>query len=351
MFNEKHEKVSKPNWGSFRKFWNDCELTITPVLRGFIDVEGGHVGIANDWKKGCFECINSTDCEICGRNPNNYLQVRAGDGDGAYAVYGIKFEQENVGGMIVLDEQAQMVPAIISEIDAVVGNSNVDFDDIESFYQNFYNYFYAIMDSFDPNLTLLKIGEIELKKNDLGIYENTGVMVIGESGEGIDSDQSLITLSNLKIGQYRFFCFANREKSNSNIIVPRMVLFLRSDASDSIGLTSEFAQQLNLEDEIENWSNSIVMGRIGEPLAPAIIKANLDWLQINLWTDVIKGEGNFDPVINKYTQLEYFSWILLLYHHVEAEAFRNHAKEIFKENQKSLKDLHILRGQFERKIY
>jgi hypothetical protein len=88
-----------------------------------------------------------------------------------------------------------------------------------------------------------------------------------------------------------------------------------------------------------------------EPLAPAIIKANLDWLQINLWTDVIKGEGNFDPVINKYTQLEYSSWILLLYHHVEAEAFRNHAKEIFKENQKSLKDLHILRGQFERKIY
>ncbi len=25
------EKVERPTWGSFRKFWTDCELTITPL--------------------------------------------------------------------------------------------------------------------------------------------------------------------------------------------------------------------------------------------------------------------------------------------------------------------------------
>jgi hypothetical protein len=351
IFKKSKEVVNKPDWGSFRKFWNDCELTITPVLKGFIDIEGGHVGIASQWLASCFECINSTSCEICGRNPNNYLQVRAGDGDGAYGVYELKFEQEKVGGMVVLDEYAEMAGPIINSIDDMTSNQNLTTDEIETFFQDFYQYFYGAMDAFDPSMQLLKIGEMELKENDLGFFENSGTFVIGESGEGKDSNQSLITLNDLKVGNYRFFAFGYRDDSNSNIFLPRMVLFLRDDAADQIGFTNNFAPSMNMESEIDKWGQSLVNSRMGGPLAPVMIKTNLNWIQINLWADQMRGEGNYDRVSNEFAQLEQRSWFLMLYQHEDGKAFRKNAEKVFKEHAKSLNTLHRLRGQFGRKIY
>jgi len=178
--------------------------------------------------------------------------------------------------------------------------------------------------------------------------DSVGILIIGESGEGEDSDQSLITLNNIRAGEYKVFTFASRNRENNNCIIPKVVLILDTESATGIGLKSGFAQKIDLKKEMELWNKGTVFARIGEPLAVPVMFHNHLWAQVRL----VGGLAN--ETIDEYRaldlRLESLSWALMISARIDSKEFRASLKsdlEIFSEH---VENIHHLRGQFGRDL-
>ena len=83
-------------------------------VRGFFNVEGGHVGVANQFHPWC-DCSSlvqgpAVDCETCGRKLGDCVSMVAGDGDGVYVVAEVVAPEGDrvLGALAVFDYQFQM---------------------------------------------------------------------------------------------------------------------------------------------------------------------------------------------------------------------------------------------------
>ena len=335
--------MESPTWGSFRDFWVNCELTITPRLLGFVDIEGGHVGISGKWIQSCDKCFSEISCLECGRGPSNYLHLRAGNGDGVYSVFEISFEEKVVGAFLMLDDFGY-TPALMKSISEADSQNEEDPKVLESFYVNFYKNFYQSISDLDQSLQMHFFGEIEAGENP--IYsrdeEPAGIMIFGESGQGQDSNQSLVTLNNILPGNYRTFVFANRNEENNNILLPRSVLVLAESSAEEIGLTKSFANSINLYDEYLRWNDSTVFARIGDPLAPYAISANKDWCSLKFARE-IRAE---DYETARDMRMEWLSWLLLLQYYMPSTDIQELIKDIAAKIDMPISTIHRARGQF-----
>lgn len=340
---EKPEMVQLPTWGSFRDFWVNCELTITPRLLGFIDIEGGHIGISGEWIESCGICFLETSCAECGRNSSNFLHLRAGNGDGVYSAFELSFDEKTVGSFLILDDFGY-APALMERISEASEKLEEDPKVLEDFYVEFYENFYESIGYLDPSLQMYFFGEIEANEN--AIYsrdgEPAGIMIFGESGEGKDSKQSLVTSNNIDSGKYRIFVFALRDEDNNNILVPRSVLILEETAAEEIGLIRDFAKSVNLHDEYNLWNESTVFARIGEPLAPYAISANKDWSDLKFAREM--RIENFESA--RDIRMEWLSWLLMLQYYIPSTEVQELIWEVATNIEIPLSTIRAARGQF-----
>jgi len=341
-------KVKDPTWKSFRQYWNDCETVITPILNGFVDIEGGHLGIAGRWLPSCSECFDSISCTHCGRTTSNYIHFRAGDGDGVYGVFEMWFDSKCAGALVLMDPGAQFANSIINSLGDLTSQLDNDPESLIEINNGLYNYFYETFDSLDESLNLISFTQIEVEENP--VYTNPenslGILILGEAGEGIDSDQSLVTVNNLDTGLYNIFLFGTRDIANENIIIPRVALILNEDISDEIGLNFGIGETINLADEYGNWSKSSVFARFGGRLAEVIPYANFSWWQ-NIRRKMTSLNDNEKSI---YDELESYSWLLLALAVTNAESIT----ELFDTldlDENLIRALHALRGQQNRVIY
>lgn len=360
--------VKSPNWASFREFWNDCDITITPMLNGFIDIEGGHIGISGRWHPQCSDCAPGGTCSNCGRNPQNYLELRAGDGDGTYSVFELWFDSVSRGALVVLDPRAAHAPTIINSIHETHENGYENVEVINQLEQDLFKYFYETMAVSEEDLDMYLYGEIQAESHP--VYNAganpTGVIVFGESGEGIDSNQCLVTVNHVKQGKYRVYIFGQRgsimdalsatlsdsegseNTETSGVLVPRYVLVLHQDVCEEIGLTRDFAEHLSPSMELDEWQNSLVMARIGEPLAPQVAMGNMIWFDLK-FGQAIKAQ-QVDELTALDMKLESLSWLLLM----NLMSPNEELNRIFIESSASLADyldmMYKVRGQFNRRL-
>ncbi len=329
--------VANPTWGAFREFWTDCEMTITPYLSGLVDIEGGHVGLSGMWLDSCTDYTFGSSCNCCGRTPSNYLEFRAGDGDGLYSVFELHFEKNAVGALAILDENCQFATEIINvsstAFDDYQDNAQVLIDFNNSFYELFYN----SIGELDCTLEMHFLGEITAGE---------GILIFGESNEGRGSNQSIVTINNMVPGKYRSFLFANRNADNENILVPRVMLLLEESAAESIGLSINFANHLNLEEECLLWSKSTVLARIGDPLAPEAISTNIKSNFLSLEIAYLKQDDELSTRI----RIQYLSWLLLLQAHDPSPERKKYLVEKLNEWEIALEVIHQARGQFSRRL-
>ena len=345
---DRPEIVAKPTWGSFRKFWTDCELTITPNLSGFIDIEGGSVGISGKWFETCSSCYSKTSCSTCGRKSTNSFQLRAGNGDGIYSVFEICFEEKAVGALLILDEIGY-APAIMERIASTNEIKDDDPDALAEFYKEFYKDFYKSIGEFDQSLPMHYLGDIRVDENPIYMKgdDPAGILIFGESGEGKDSIHSLVTLNNIAPGNYRSFVFAHRNEENENILVPRFVLILEENSANQIGLTEDFANVINLKDEYERWSKSTVFARIGEKLAPYVISGNVDWCNLRFARE-IKVE---DYETARDVRMEWLSWLLMLQSYIPSKETQELILDSARKLDLSPSILLKARGQFNHELF
>jgi hypothetical protein len=342
------EIVAEPNWGSFRMFWTDCELTITPNLSGFIDIEGGSVGISGKWLDTCSSCYSKISCSVCGRNSTNNFQLRAGNGDGIYSVFEISFDEKAVGAFLILDEFGY-APAIMARIASTNEVKDDDPDALAAFYKEFYKDFYKSIGEFDQSLPMHYLGDIRVDENPIYMKgdDPAGILIFGEAGEGKDSIHSLVTLNNIVPGNYRSFVFAHRNEENENILVPRFVLMLEENSANQIGLTEDFANAINLKDEYERWSKSTVFARIGEKLAPYVISGNVDWCNLRFARE-LKVE---DYETARNVRMEWLSWLLMLQAYFPSKETQELILDSARELDLSTSILLKARGQFNHELF
>jgi hypothetical protein len=344
----KPELVASPTWGAFRKFWTDCEMTITPNLAGFIDIEGGQVGISGKWFDTCSSCYSETFCSDCGRNTANSFQLRAGDGDGIYSVFEISFEEKAVGALLILDENGY-APALMERISNTNEIKDEDPEALGDFYREFYKDFYKSIGEFDQSLPMHYLGDLQVGKSPIYMKgdDPAGILIFGESGEGKDSIHSLVTVNNILPGNYRSFVFAHRNEENENILVPRFVLLLEENSANQIGLSEDFAKTINLKAEYRRWSASTVFARIGEPLAPHVISANIDWINLRFAREL----GVEDYETARDYRMEWLSWHFLLQTHFPSTETRELILEYAQELDLSVTTILKARGQFTHELF
>jgi hypothetical protein len=340
--------VASPDWGSFRKFWTDCEMTITPYLSGFIDIEGGQVGISGKWFDPCAECSFEVSCSKCGRNTSNHLAVRAGDGDGIYSVFELHFESESVGALVILDEGNQFASYFLESISDTAETHQDDNEVLSDFYRDFYAYFYQSISEFDSSLEMHFVGDIEVGVHPVFANESNsgGILIFGETGEGKDSNQALVTIDGVPRGKYRLFIFGNRDEANNDILLPRILLLLEEESAESIGLTKTFAKPVSISEEYKRWGEATVFARIGEPLAPFTILSNINWSELQLAMAL----ANENEDLAALWKLQSLSWLLLFQAHQPSSESEEYLIDSTSELDISPNLIHNLRGQFGRRL-
>lgn len=343
---ESYEKVGSPNWESFRNFWSNSEIVISPVIAGFVDIEGGEISISGKWLPKCDECYGMITCRTCGRNSSNSISIRSGEGDGAYCVHELWFDGRAVGGLVIFDNgdyAGPMMDMINKAHDEVYENSNAE----PLLHERLTEFIYNYLDEIDPHEELYEVGMLIAEANP--VYSATGILIIGESGEGKDSDQSLITLNNIRAGEYKVFMFARRNRDNNNCIIPKAVLILDTESATLIGLKSGFAQKIDLKKEIELWKKATVFARIGDPLAVPVMFHNYLWSQVGL----VGGLAN--ETIDEYRaldlRLESLSWALMISSRIDSKEFRASLKSDLETFSEDIENIHHLRGQFGRDLH
>ncbi|MFM2022866.1 MAG: hypothetical protein RIR89_258 [Actinomycetota bacterium] len=157
-------------------------------VRGFINVEGGNASIANKFFEWC-DCTSmepgpkKETCESCGKGPGSFVSVPSGDGDGIYVVFEIFPESDpktNAGAFVIFDSGYELANVVRSDIER---------ETVPAFPSKVV----AKHDSYVPI--------------DLGAFTNEGVIYFSDESSGVDSQNAVVDIENIKAAKLRAFTF------------------------------------------------------------------------------------------------------------------------------------------------
>jgi hypothetical protein len=258
------------------------------------------------------------------------------------------FDGRAVGGLVIFDNgddyAAPMIDIIDSAHDDVYENSNAE----PLLHEELTRFIYDYLDEINPNEELYEVGSLIAESNP--VYssegESVGILIIGESGEGEDSVQSLITLNNIRTGEYKVFMFGTRNPENNNCVIPKVLLILNTESATGIGLKSGFAQKIDLKKEMELWNKATVFARIGDPLAVPVMISNHNWAQVRL----VGGLANetIDDSRALDLRLESLSWLLMVSRRIDSKEILSSLEKDLETFSEFISSIHHLRGQFGR---
>jgi hypothetical protein len=338
------------------KFRNLFNKTITSVaFRNLINVEGGHVGIATKWLPSCLKCDNDyhiKECGECGRNAENYIDFRAGDGDGIYPVYSLFSNDMFVGGMIFFDPQSSInsIGNLYTEVLGQIGQHTDDEKLIEELMQ-FEALPQLIPDSYTGQLSIYQLGELKAKNSfkfsNKKFAVSEGYLIISDSGEGIDSDCALSSLLYLEPGNYNVFLIGGRDEENNNILKPSVCLILNSVQAAEIGLLNENIQKLDLAQEKTLWNDSTVFAAMGAAQNHAASYSNA--MYYLRFTEVYElQEKSVDEIQALASNAA--GWLMMMHQSNSGDNFLKWVRELTKLHKIDISGVHEIRGQLNRKI-
>ena len=332
-------------------------------FRGLINIDGGHVGIATEWLPTCMECDNNyfeKMCEICGRNSENYVDFRSGRGDGCYPVYSIfasgnnplALESMPLGSMILFDFEkglhsiGQLLSDQINEL-----NELEDHDELSDLFEEFENLPNIIIDLYGNSLEIYEVCELKSSlASGISVNEfwRKNLIVMGESGEGIDSDSSLVNSTNIGAGNFKVLLVGDRDKENNNIFVPGIAFILESNFCEQIGLVSNLIPKLDIKIEKELWNNSYVDSHVGNPQSD--VAFNCNFIIWNYLRNISLSNKDLN-YMHKYASNNAASWLMMLYHSKPSSTILNILQQIIDGSGVDPNLIHKARGQFNRELF
>jgi hypothetical protein len=257
------------------------KTVVTPILEGFINIEGGEVGIASKRFADCEDCLGtmgvSYTCKQCGRSSNNYLKMRSGFGDGIYPVYELSWGSRQMGSLCIFDDQylfTRELSEIITQIEA--GNMAPNATTLA-----FWEYFSReVWTSFDCH----KVGNLNL--SDHPWDKRMASLYFSDSGENTNSQNAIVELELFQDKIHEVYSFGQRDPGNGNIFIPQFVLTVDSVLAREIGLPS--AIDIDWALEAKKWSNSLVSSNIDSQNIRALalnVQLHGCGLSKNYWPD------------------------------------------------------------------
>lgn len=328
------------------------------LLRGVVNIDGGHLGIATDWFLSCMECDQSyyeSTCQKCGRNKTNYVDFRSGRGDGVYPVFTIYDPEtetnENLGCLILFDFEVgltsigQIYTGMMNELQEFFSDAS----SLEEAFEEIMRSWDPIMQSYSQDLQIFEIAELELNKSKMLNHVNDieSFLVIGESGEGIDSDSALVTLLSLEEGKYKVFLAGSRDLENNNAFIPNLAIVLESNFSNKIGLNSDLIPKLYLSDEKKLWQNATVAAYFGNPQNQVAIFSNYNFF--NSLRILSENEG-IEFETQRAIAIGAVCWLSMLNLLNPNEEVKKLLDEFINHYEINSAEIHELRGQFNRKM-
>lgn len=298
-------RVAELTFGAFRDFVMNTDTVITPYPLGFFNIEGGHLGIASQLLPSCSQCGGYSaeavafTCDACGRTPENYLQVRAGRGDGIYGAFELAWGNRFLGNICFTGSDVELVSRFHqAALDLTAGNEELEiFSDL--FWQEF--------EAFPADLQLDYFGTLQGVKDptwNLDSGAGIGTYYFADVGEGENPRSAIVTSSNIPLGQQDVYLFSSRDERNNNALIPHVVLTLESQLAKSIGLPSG-VWSVDVNQEAEAWADATVFSSIGGERASSVAAINAALFYS------MTGKGFFDEATEWDYQMKTVSWTAL----------------------------------------
>jgi tetratricopeptide (TPR) repeat protein len=294
------QKISGNTFGDFESYLDNCEEVITPYLNGAISIDGGMLAISGTALPSCESCYgyNSNapqfNCPDCGRTTDNYLHVRAGDGDGIYMNYDLFWGNYCGGTITVLDEGNSFASEVYNLLDEIRNNDKP--------YNQTMAQFWNLIHASEKNLELQYFGQIQSEFDGRwsSVENPYGSLYFGDTGEGIDSLKSVIYSKNMPIDKHLVYGFC--ERNEKDVLIPRFVLTLREQVATKLGMPTA---NPNLLKEHEIWQDAGVFASMGGRL-PELAA------QINVAAELAVLENpDLDQATITDHQTQLFSWFIL----------------------------------------
>lgn len=283
---------------AFVKYALEAEEVITPDLRGFINVEGARVGIATAEIDDCPECQGTgvtISCGECGRNPQNYVELRSGFGDGIYPYFELLWDGALTGGLLVCDEEYGLTLQLREVISQTLSVEVSPAETAVTLWSYLKNRDLSELEcSF---VTSLNIPEKEA-------YFEDPQLIISDAGGNFDLEYAVLRLYDYVPGSYSLFAFFSREPQNLDISIPQFILLLEKELAEKIGLDSQ--SEIDWKEESEKWMVATE--------ASAIEINNIRAIDLNVALAASRQlEGYFDKETEAAHKISERSWLAQLF--------------------------------------
>lgn len=245
-------------------------------FHSFFNIESGSFAIGSFNVGECDKCSwsslenNTTSCDVCLRNPNNYLVGIAGDGDGVYTVWEIwDAKYRTIGILAIFDSVYATATSVRETLES--GESPIWDDD---FVADF----------------------LHTKRMVIGTLEETSILMIGETGLKDDTRDAII---NILTGEdddsdFEVSYFVEEpgkqagDYPSENTYKPRVALVLRDEYKHLAGSEEVRGSRVDwAEQEVASLSN-IVASHL-EPMGMAAAYGNFLNRLVDLKDCVAKG--------------------------------------------------------------
>jgi len=246
-------QVKERTFGGFMDYINAVEEVITPDFNGFFNIESGYLGISTRAHPFCSDCQGLSDegisysCGKCGRDPSNYLVVRASNGDAMYVNFDLMWDGNRAGALTILDESGAFALELFSVFDEMAKGNALVGKPIEMVWE--------FLNGVERSMTLEYLGTLATELDERFNKSNpVASMFFGDAGEGRDSLSATVYNRGFKIADHSVYAFCERDASNNGILVPRLILTVRTNVAQQLGLPQE--PTVDWVEEGKLWSGS-----------------------------------------------------------------------------------------------
>jgi tetratricopeptide (TPR) repeat protein len=258
------------------------KLDLITQLHGVINIESGNVGIYTKFFGECDTEIHTTEylkelCK-CGRNENNFISLRCGDGDGLYTVFTLVNSKNE---MYLANEE---LPGIsVADLGYLIRcNAGITEDCVEEALNDL-----SVHHPIFPDPKLIE----DKSKSSFylfGSIMNLNKIFISDAQASINGPDAILTSNYPTLGEYYVFAvclnqprdqhgmFPNMpsEKLSETIIVPRDIIVLHKDyAQKLLPLVENLPRQLSQIHK--DWLYSIVTAHM-QPIPELTYRPNSD---------------------------------------------------------------------------
>jgi hypothetical protein len=209
--------------------------------------------------ESCRRCegVATSDCSQCGRTSDNYLFVRAGDGDGTYPIFGLEIEGCSPMTVTFFDEDEVFVGQLIEAVHRGLSEKNLPLA-AESL-------FWTHLQSLEPSLAANYVGRIEASRD----HEREGVwgdsfgplfsLVFADANHGLNSESSIVAETFTGCSTHDVVLFSARDDANNSALIPRVMVTISETDIEEV----DRLEGLDLSRETGLWMISVARNRVG----------------------------------------------------------------------------------------